>query len=447
MPTPGTVRRPGCESCRSSDVDGNRGEAQYEFSDTQKWCRVSGKRIRFIDETADINSLHNDGFDSDDEDFISIEDNPPSPPAPPPRRTKKRQDEFVKPSPPNRLSRTSDAAANETGQSPLPIEKGQPYPLTKLPALHPHPAFRSPSSGHLESDDAPRSFSPVPRSAISDIGSGSHCDDPSLPEPRRSFSSANFPLEDRREADLVRHFREFIAASFDYGDPHNRISVLLLQHAALSPVLLNAVLAVSAKSKDEGDSLNFFDKPAERYYEMTMELLQPALDDAVPEVDEAQIAAAVLLRLYENIYKHVDFDRSLQPADDDIWAWRMCLHTVDVLNYCYGENKPRETYEQLVSYAAKWMRLVPESFTPVLVQAPLRGSFFPEIFLLNDSVVMGLLFYHINRILLTIHNPDAQRLAKVSKQAARSINNEIFTDVRILAGMADSISPCNPAHM
>ncbi|KAJ3942023.1 uncharacterized protein N0V96_007508 [Colletotrichum fioriniae] len=400
MPTPGTVRRPGCESCRSSDVDGNRGEAQYEFSDTQKWCRVSGKRIRFIDETADINSLHNDGFDSDDEDFISIEDNPPSPPAPPPRRTKKRQDEFVKPSPPNRLSRTSDAAANETGQSPLPIEKGQPYPLTKLPALHPHPAFRSPSSGHLESDDAPRSFSPVPRSAISDIGSGSHCDDPSLPEPRRSFSSANFPLEDRREADLVRHFREFIAASFDYGDPHNRISVLLLQHAALSPVLLNAVLAVSAKSKDEGDSLNFFDKPAERYYEMTMELLQPALDDAVPEVDEAQIAAA-----------------------------------------------PRETYEQLVSYAAKWMRLVPESFTPVLVQAPLRGSFFPEIFLLNDSVVMGLLFYHINRILLTIHNPDAQRLAKVSKQAARSINNEIFTDVRILAGMADSISPCNPAHM
>lgn len=163
--------------------------------------------------------------------------------------------------------------------------------------------------------------------------------------------------------------------------------------------------------------------------------------------------------------EHVDFDRSLQPADDDIWAWRMCLHTVDVLNYCYGENKPRETYEQLVSYAAKWMRLVPESFTPVLVQAPLRGSFFPEIFLLNDSVVMGLLFYHINRILLTIHNPDAQRLAKVSKQAARSINvslcclraavsllthilqNEIFTDVRILAGMADSISPCNPAHM
>ncbi|KXH51054.1 hypothetical protein CNYM01_10967 [Colletotrichum nymphaeae SA-01] len=431
----------------SVDTDGNRGEPQYEFSDTQKWCRVSGKRIRFIDETADINSLHNDGFDSDDEDFISIEDYPPSPPAPPPRRTKKRQDEFIKPSSTNRPSRNSDAAANETGQSPLPIEKGQPYPLTKLPALHPHPAFRSPSSGHLESDDAPRSFSPVPRSAISEIGSGSHCDDPSLPEPRRSFSSANFPLEDRREADLVRHFREFIAASFDYGDPHNRISVLLLQHAALSPVLLNAVLAVSAKSKDEGDSLNFFDKPAERYYDMTMELLQPALDDAVPEVDEAHIAAAVLLRLYENIYitplcqktpatpiwgflsthiktpehgtlleaamwawirieifrsvmrnekldleiEHVDFDRSLQPADDDIWAWRMCLHTVDVLNHCYGENKPRETYDQLVSYAAKWMRSVPESFTPVL--------------------------------------------------------NEIFTDVKILAGIADSISPCNPAHI
>ncbi|KAK1516864.1 uncharacterized protein CCOS01_12413 [Colletotrichum costaricense] len=430
-----------------SDTDGNRGEPQYEFSDTQKWCRVAGKRIRFIDETADINSLHNDGFDSDDEDFISIEDYPPSPPALPPRRTKKRQDEFIKPSSTNRPSRNSDAAANETGQSPLPIEKGQPYPLTKLPALHPHPAFRSPSSGHLESDDAPRSFSPVPRSAISEIGSGSHCDDPSLPEPRRSFSSANFPLEDRREADLVRHFREFIAASFDYGDPHNRISVLLLQHAALSPVLLNAVLAVSAKSKDEGDSLNFFDKPAERYYEMTMELLQPALDDAVPEVDEAHIAAAVLLRLYENIYitplcqktpvtpiwrflsthiktpehgtlleaamwawirieifrsvmrnekldleiEHVDFDRSLRPADDDIWAWRMCLHTVDVLNYCYGENKSRETYDQLVSYAAKWMRSVPESFMPVL--------------------------------------------------------NEIFTDVKILAGMADSISPCNPAHI
>ncbi|WYZ40850.1 hypothetical protein EsH8_IV_001191 [Colletotrichum jinshuiense] len=542
MPNSGNVRRPGCESCRArhikcdkgdpcgqcvrkgracvrgtklkfrhitlqSNTSGHRGEPQYEFSPAQKWCRVSGKRLRFIDETSDINSIHNDGYDSED-DVVSEEDGPPSPPQPPQQAKKAPAGRVV------RRAQDKQAVSNPVAQvseeqSPLPIERGQPYPLTRLPALHPHPAYRSPSSGHLALDDPPRTISPIPRSqfsgpicSISEIGSASLTEDPSLPEPRRSFRTSNLPLQDHREAALIRHFLDFIAPPFDYGDPDNRFTTLLPQHAAVSPALLNAVLAVSAKSNDTGGSVAFFDKPADHYFVTAMDLLEPVLINPLREAEEADIAAAVLLRLYQSIdidilnapkppvdlrkfvisqkrpekgslaesalwawirleifravmrqeelklgLEQLDFDRSLKPADDEVWAWRMVLHTVDIVSYCFSETKQSATYHQLATYAAKWMRAVPESFMPIFMQNPPYEGVFPEILLINDSVMIGLQFYHLNRILLTAHNPNLPRLGKNEKEVAALINKEIIADIKILCGIANGMDRCNPAHI
>ncbi|KAH9238457.1 hypothetical protein K456DRAFT_1886279, partial [Colletotrichum gloeosporioides 23] len=187
--------------------------------------------------------------------------------------------------------------------------RGIPYPLTKLPALHPHAPYDSPdSAGQASLDDLPRTVSPVPRSqlsgpigSISSIDSNSVSEDSSLPEPQRSFHSSNFPLKDHREANLVRYFLEFIAPPFDYGDPHHRFTTVLPQHAAISPLLLNAILAIAAKSRDEEETLAFFDKPAEHYYAVALSLLSPVLIDPSAEVDDLHVTAAVLLRLYNSI--------------------------------------------------------------------------------------------------------------------------------------------------
>ncbi|KZL64206.1 arca-like protein, partial [Colletotrichum incanum] len=501
MPASGTgaTRRSGCESCR----------ANY-FPKKQKWCRVVGKRIRFIDETAEISSLHNDVSDSDD-DIASETDNIPLSLAQPTLTQPIIKDStkvFVKPSRENRPIPTPAAHSSE-GQTLLPIERGQPYPLTNLQSLHSYPAFRSPSSGHLNFDDPIGNFSPIPRSqisgqigSISEIGSGNPVEDPSLPEPRRAFHSTNLPLKNCREAHLVRFYVDYIATPFDFGDSLNRMSTLIPQYAALSPALLNAVLALAAKFHDKEGSLAFFDKPADRYYDAAVESLKPAFNDSHLEAEEIEFAAAVLLRIYQVIgtvhatfktptaiwnfltsrvrtpkrgslleaaiwswipvevfrsmmrneptnlhLDHLSFDRSLQPADENVWAYRMVLHTIDILNFCFGNTKSPATYDRLASYAAKWIKEAPDSFTPIYIYSPSEGSPFPEILLLDDSVVMGYSYYQLNRILLTIHNPDTPPLSKGSPHANRTMNNEIRADVKVLCGIAESISQCNPAHM
>ncbi|KAF6813993.1 arca-like protein [Colletotrichum plurivorum] len=495
------------------DADGNRGEPQYEFSKTQKWCRVSGKRLRFIDETSDVTSIHNDDFDSED-DILSDEDVPPSPPRPTPRGQNESSRTVATPQFEGWAPSPATQAIENPSQQPPPIDRVHTYPITKLPALHP---YQSPGcASHMSVDEPPRAFSPVPRSqisgpigSISSFGSAGPSDDPSLPEPQRPFGTSSFPLRDHREASLVRYFTEFIVPAFDFGDSRKRFTTLIPSRAALSPLLLNAVLAVSAKSRDAEDDLAFYDKTAEHYYRVALELLKPALVASASEVGDTHVAAAVLLRLYHKIdlsevispsdeaprsiydflvsrtahhptpgglseaalrgwirleifcavmrqetldvrLDDLGFDRALSPADDDTWAWRMVLHSMDVVRYCFGAGgRSSVAYDKLAAYAARWMGAVPESFQPVFVRNPPtgEGDVFPEILLLSDAVVVGMQHFHLNRLLLTAHNPNVPRLGKNQKMAARALDKEITNDIKILCGIADSMGRSNPAHI
>ncbi|TKW50347.1 hypothetical protein CTA1_568 [Colletotrichum tanaceti] len=527
----GPARRPGCESCRANEAgDGsrNRGEPQYEFSESQKWCRLSSKRIRFIDETAEINSIHHDGSDSEEDDTLSevVDAVPTGSTAPTASQSVAKHVGNAHAAPLEDTGPASIPVVLPGGehQSLLPIERGQPYPLTNSPAPEPQSALllHSPPSNSLEnlddlvtqnlSSNARSQFS-GPIGSISDVGSGISAEDPSLPEPRRTFDGTGLPLKSRREAYLVRLFVDRTAAPFDFGDALSRasLSALIPQYAALSPVLLNAVLALAARSNDRDGKLPFFDKPAGRYHDVAVHLLGPALSDAHSEVDEIHFAAAVLLRIYQiidtvgatiqappaildfltsrvrvpekgslleatiwswipaeifwSVMRNeplnlglnmcfpdpVGFDRSLGPADDHVWASRMMLHTMDVLDYAFAETKDPTTHARLASYAAGWIAAAPDSFVPVFVQSPPppENGLFPEILLINDSAVLGNMCYQLSRVLLTMHDPDAAapRLSRGSSRVARAMENEIRTDVKVICGIAESISGCNPAHI
>lgn len=162
----------------------------------------------------------------------------------------------------------------------------------------------------------------------------------------------------------------------------------------------------------------------------------------------------------------VDIYGGLGPADDFTWANRILWHLLVVLQYCFDDDKDLAASVQLVNYAAAWMQARPESFAPIFIQERRsedleegmgaseqqqpsldQRSMFPEIILLNDSVVLGLQCYHLVRLLLIAHDPTMPRVGVRQRAAARSVDEALRSDVGIICGIANSIGDINPAHL
>ncbi|KAF2808889.1 uncharacterized protein BDZ99DRAFT_389299, partial [Mytilinidion resinicola] len=159
---------------------------------------------------------------------------------------------------------------------------------------------------------------------------------------------------------------------------------------------------------------------------------------------------------------HCNIDRSFEPASDCVWANRIVVFCADVLRYCFGDSENSTnrdsvaTYNQLVEYSQEWAAYKPDSFRPIFYREA-KGTagpagaeasgFFPEVWLLSDSVVTGLQHYHLARILLTAHNPKVPRLGPAQRAALKVMDEEIKTDVRTLCGMAESNSKTPPNYV
>lgn len=103
--------------------------------------------------------------------------------------------------------------------------------------------------------------------------------------------------------------------------------------------------------------------------------------------------------------------------EDTIWTDRVFIHLVDTMRFCFSDERSPATYDRLLSYLATWMESKPPSFTPVYIRDRSEGANFPEIWLLNDTVVAGVQFYHLNRALLLTHNPRMPRLGQAHRLA------------------------------
>lgn len=156
----------------------------------------------------------------------------------------------------------------------------------------------------------------------------------------------------------------------------------------------------------------------------------------------------------------VDMHGGLGPADDFTWANRILWHLLVVLQYCFDDDKDLAASVKLVNYAAAWMQARPASFAPIFIQETKRiedreegtgasklESIFPEIIVLNDSVVLGLQCYHLVRLLLIAHDPTMPRVGVRQRAAARSVDEALRSDVGIICGIANSIGDINPAHL
>ncbi|KAI1130800.1 hypothetical protein F5Y10DRAFT_103101 [Nemania abortiva] len=312
-----------------------------------------------------------------------------------------------------------------------------------------------------------------------------------------------FPLQDRHEAELLRCYSEHIAPFLDFHDQkQTHFATSVLEAAGSQPMLMRIIFHVTERYLACFQRHESFHASTQAW-SMCQKCLQAATTTRNQVLDEETLAAWVLQRFIvgiegnltplnvidlnnhegpwngmrdvlsaqaelllpkglheaafwagvrQEIYISVlhqrptalcldrcNVDRSMEDADDEIWVYRITLHLLDVLGFCFGSSAQNiSAYNGLVDYLVVWAASVPESFDPLFLRLPEKHEQFPEIMFLNDCAMAAWQYYHLTRLLLTAHNPNAPRIGTNYLAALKSTDNDIKSDVCILCGIAET---------
>ncbi|KAJ9635243.1 hypothetical protein H2199_008730 [Coniosporium tulheliwenetii] len=305
-----------------------------------------------------------------------------------------------------------------------------------------------------------------------------------------------FPLDDVEEGKLMRHYINNLGSWFDTCDPERTFTIQVPVLAANCPTLLNAIFALS--SRHLAGTSNYDPSISGKYHERCLEHMIPVLNDPDAVMDDVLLAAACLLRTLEELdvsltgtdnerhllgtqvfvntprtpgvisslreaalqcairqeiwmavvhqrpmkisSEHSRIDRTLSPTDDHgVWACRMVLFCTDVVQSCFGETELSVArYFELLSYDVRWLASRPVSWQP-FIHKPAdhsRGEVFPQLWLMNDAMVLGTLHHHLARLLLACFNPTIPRVGLGHKSARKAADEEIRSHVFDICGLA-----------
>ncbi|CAK7201388.1 hypothetical protein SEUCBS139899_004092 [Sporothrix eucalyptigena] len=400
-------------------------------------------------------------------------------------------------------------ASSQPSQQPTPPSPRGQSSYNFAPRLLPRPPFQQhPAS---LSDESPQS--PTDRFIVQD--------EPLQPlhpplvlsaedraaHPNVYTEKSVFPLQDKRQALLLRHFVQNLAIWLDLCEPSHQFGTIVPQRAATCTVLLNAILALSSKHLAH---LGNFDRYAsDHYHQECLNVLIPMLSHEDTAADENLFAATIILRVWEEMeFKHTGFDsqgyllgihafvhghghkiapntlsaaafwvglrqeiytatvnqqpvkaplqlsladgaRGLGPAEDHDWANRAVIHCVDVLNFCFGDNtsssSPRFSWDALSVWNKQWTALLPDSFTPTLFREREAGESFPEIWHHSSWHVTGIQHHILAQLFLVSFDPKIPRIGRQRLEAAKKINSRVCELVREICGIGLSNQWTPPA--
>ncbi|UDD59891.1 hypothetical protein AFCA_007309 [Aspergillus flavus] len=300
--------------------------------------------------------------------------------------------------------------------------------------------------------------------------------------------------KDVQEACLMRYFVDELAQWFDTCDPSRHFAKVVPQRAANCPALLYAILSASARhlSRSQylrtnevlclGKKLPFLgDDAALEYQSSCISQLMSLSGNPAEVADENLLAAAVILRFYEEVDSPLvgvddetylrgvqvfldaqgtvavrdgglrlaafwvgirqEFHTSFIKQQDPTWANRVILHCAHTLTYCYDERShTMKEYEKLWDYNQGWDRMVPPTFNPIYLRQPDRskGEVFPELWFLDDCIVTAIQHWHLARILLLAFDPRVPRLGPGRRAAVGRREAEIKESMFVLCGVAQS---------
>ncbi|KAG4253862.1 hypothetical protein FPRO03_14209 [Fusarium proliferatum] len=249
----------------------------------------------------------------------------------------------------------------------------------------------------------------------------------------------------------------------DICDPSERFGREVPKRARQLPLLAYSILAFSSRHQVMVTGVD--DESSEEYHSYALRILIPILDDPMSSLDENLLAAAVLLRLYEEMCDvdtgthlvgcarlwnnipdfiaegglseaaswillrqnlhislikgepmQVDLNkyrrsRSFIDTTDEDFANRIILICCQVLEVCFSPNAQPdyETWAHLGKEVALWHDSIPAHYHPY--HSDMEGtstgarSAFPVVWMMNPAQVMGYQHYCLSRILLHISEP------------------------------------------
>ncbi|KAG8355264.1 hypothetical protein FVEN_g6669 [Fusarium venenatum] len=288
------------------------------------------------------------------------------------------------------------------------------------------------------------------------------------------------PLNSRRAAFLLMNYLQDLAPRIDLCDPSKRFGREVPKRARQVPLLAYSILAFSSRHQVMITGID--DESSEEYHSYALRILIPILDDPMSSLDENLLAAAVLLRLYEEMCDvdtgthlvgcarlwnsipdfiaqgglseaaswimlrqnlhisltksepiQVDLNkyrrsRSFIDTTDEDFANRAILLCCEVLATSFGPGaQPNyETWAQLGEEVARWHDSIPAHYHPYYsdVKTTSTGvkSAFPIVWMMNPAQVMGYQHYCMARILLHISEP------RLWVSSLRTIEDRVVAD-------------------
>ncbi|KAK0376782.1 hypothetical protein CABS01_06249 [Colletotrichum abscissum] len=326
-------------------------------------------------------------------------------------------------------------------------------------------------------------------------------EDKSTGNDRTYVETPLWPLQDRQEAFLYRYFVDNLAPLFDMCDNDRHFAKVVPKRAVYCPTLLNAMFSASAKRLSR--TIGVDGVIADRYHQICLRSLIPALSSSTAVVDDNLLAAVVILRFTEEVdigsmtlESHLMGTRILLAAQENaadfsglrlsaFWLalrqeiYMAFVHTRPVyhsffpsikriqergnsdenavdchyankavsicamcLSYCYGqEDNHVRSYAQLKEDLDVWWKEKPWYFDAMWAN-PEPGFLLEEQYI-TDAAVAGLQHYHLARMLLIAHNPKVARLGT----AFRAMEEELKQTVRVICGLAVANERTPPAYV
>jgi hypothetical protein len=303
--------------CSIANVKGSGlRKCDYNFTKDQVWCRTS-HQLHFINETQGVVDTYEEDGDLEVASAVPSEDAASSPQ----QSTPVRPPSFVFP---------SADPENDPGVEDLDNHShGNHYLRSKrrrldLHATNTDATFAPPvQSGFFAGSPIESSRVDTPNS-LHLIGCSPTTQSTGIPDgldhltPTISHGSLNpvaspftlnlariyldgspWPLQQKEEAVLMRHFVEHLSICMDICDPDRHFALVVPHRASECPTLLNAIFACSARHLSRVGDVD--PNIAEKYHQECLKHLIPMLSDGAALMDENLLAAAVILRFFEEV--------------------------------------------------------------------------------------------------------------------------------------------------